>query len=207
MKRSSFLITAICFLCLLCSYDSTKDTCTPPANNEISVTDLIGSTEEVSYESLINEDMFEMSYESYIDENNPLQLKEGPYPNAAVAKPFKSVLVDGNDVAAPLNVWMYPVVNEGQYIGFINCDVRYLNKDEPTFYGGEGFAPILNDALKKGNIALFNTADGTYGIYDDNTIITLESDKEYTGTITFDIVNQGYNLITTESANEIIYKK
>lgn len=206
MKKSSFLITALCFLCLLCSCDSTKDAGTP-ANNEISVTDLIGSTEEVSYNSLISEDMFKYSYESYIDENNPLQLKEGPYPNAAVAKPFKSVLVDDNDVAAPLNVWMYPVVNEGNYIGFINCDVRYLKKDEPTFYGGEGFAPILNDALKKGNIALFNTANGTYGIYDDNTIITLESDQEYTGTITFDKVNQGYNLITTESANEIIYKQ
>ena len=150
--------------------------------------------------------MFRYSYESYIDETNPLQLKNGPYKEASVAKPFKSVLVHDNDVVAPLNVWIYPVINDGEYIGFINCDVRYLKNNVPAYFGGESFAPVLNNALKKGNIALFSTVEGMYGIYDDNTILTLASNIEYTGTITFDKINQGYNLVTSESAGEIIYK-
>lgn len=205
MKKQFFVLPTLCFMCLLCSCGAEKDTGTPPDKTEISVTDIIGSTEEIPYESLLDKEMFKLSYESYIDTSNPLQLKEGSYEDAAVAKPFKSVLVDGEDVAAPLNIWMYPVVSENEYIGFINCDMRYSENSEPVFFGGESFAPVLNDALKKGSIALFNTVDGTYGIYDDNMVITLEADKSYNGTITFEQVNQEYNLITANSSNNIIY--
>lgn len=208
MRKPIFIAAALFSICLLCSCgdDEVKDTGTPYGKNNVSVADIIGSTEELPYESLLDEDMFLLSYESYTDEANPLQLKGGPYKDAAVAKPFKSVLVDEGDIAAPLNIWLYPVVSGDKYIGFINCDMRKLNKDEPVFFGGESFAPMLNEALEKGDIALFNTVDGTYGIYEDNTVITLEADKSYTGTLTFEQAAQSYNLITQSSSKDIIYK-
>ncbi|WP_295068196.1 hypothetical protein [Ruminococcus sp.] len=205
MKKYFSIITALCYLFLLCSCGSRNDTGTPPGDDSISIAELVGSTEEVSYESLINEEMFKECYESYLDDNNPLQLKDGPFTEAVVAKPFKSVIVDDNDVLAPLNIWMYPVINNGIYIGFINCDIRYLNHNNtPSFFGGEMFAPKINEALKKGKIALFTTINGTYGMFDDNTTIMLDTNVEYTGKITFDKINQAYNLITSESVNEII---
>ena len=204
MKRMTFIIVS---LCLLCSCGATKDTGTPQINEDISISEYVGSTEEVPYESLIDEEHFKASYESYIDDNNPLQLKNGPYKEAAVAKPFKLALVDDNEIIAPLNIWMYPVINEGKYIGFINCDLRYLiKKDAPSFFGGEMFAPKINEALENGNIALFATIKGTYGMFEDNSIIMLDATEEYTGSLAFDEINQGYNLITPESANAIIYK-
>ncbi len=206
MKNKFFVLSALCLTCLLCSCGAEeKDTGTPPDKTEKSVTELVGSTEEIPYETLLDKEMFKASYESYTDASNPLQLKDGACEDAEVAEPLKSVLVDGENVIAPLNIWIFPVIHENKYIGLINCDMRYLKSNEPAFFGGESFAPKLNDALQKGSIALFNTVDGTYGIYEDNSVITLEADKSYNGTITFNQVNQEYNLLTSDSSNNIIY--
>lgn len=205
MKKIIYIIASLCLICLLCSCEGEKDTGVPIDNTELSVTDIIGETEEIPYESFLDNELFVSSYESYTDTMNPLQLKGGPYEDAVVVKPFKSVLVDEDKVVEQLNIWMYPVVHDNKYIGFINCDMRNLKTNNPVFFGGESFAPTLNDALEKGDIALFNTIDGTYGIYEDNTIITLESDKEYNGSITYEQVNQTYNLITSSSSNNTIY--
>lgn len=206
MKSKFFVLPALFLTCLLCSCEAEeKDTGTPPEKSETSVTELVGSTIEIPYETLLDKEMFKVSYESYTDVSNPLQLKDGACEDADVTEPFKSVLVDGENVVAPLNIWIFPVVDGNKYIGFINCDMRCLTSNEPVFFGGESFAPILNDALEKGSIALFNTVDGTYGIYEDNSVITLEADKSYNGTITFNQVNQEYNLITESSSNNIVY--
>ncbi|SHM60596.1 hypothetical protein [Ruminococcus flavefaciens] len=176
--------------------------------DDFSAAELIGSTEEIPYEDILDKDMFKMSYENYTSPENPLQLSGGPYENAAVAKPFKSVLVDNDSVIADMNLWIFPVVNENSYIGFINCDMRFPLNGEPSFYGSEGYAPKLNEALQKGSIALFGTVDGTYGIYEDNTVIELDAGiPPYSGNITFEQVNKGYNLVTVDSAADIIYNK
>ncbi len=84
--------------------------------------------------------------------------------------------------------------------------MRFSDNLESAIYGGEQYADTLNDALKKGNIAVFNTTKGTYGMFNDNSTIMLEANEEYTGELKFDDINQGYNLITPESLNAIIYK-
>jgi len=184
---------------------SVRDTGNP---GDISAADLIGSTEVIPYVDILDMEMFGMSYESYTSPENPLQLSGGPYENAVVARPYKTVLVDGSTVMAPLNVWHFPVVNENSYIGFINCDMRFSPNGEPSFFGSEGYAPKLNEALQKGSIALFGTVNGTYGIYEDNTVIELDVGiPSYSGNITFEQVNKGCNLITADSADDIIYDK
>lgn len=202
MKKNFAVLMSFCFVCTLCSCGEIKDTGTPP-DKDMSVESLVGSTEEIPYESFLDDEMFELSYENYTDYENPLQLSGGTYEDAFVAKPFKSVLVNDTEVVAPLNVWQFPVVHEDEYIGFINCDMRF---GEPQFFGGEGMAPALNEALKRGCIAVFDTSNGTYGIYEDNTVVNITEEKiPYDGTLTFEQINQEYNLITPDSVSDVIY--
>ena len=170
-----------------------------------SIEDQIGSTEEIPYETVIENGKFTMSYDSFTCDSNPLQINGAPYRDAVVAKPFKSVLVGDDTVVAPLNDWIFPVVSGKQYVGFVNCDMRFLRNHELSFWGGQMYAPKLNEALEKGSIALFDTVDGTYGIYEDNTVIELQTHVPYSGNITFEEVNQGYNLVTADSASDIVY--
>ena len=203
MKKHILTLMCVYSACGLCSCNSvTNDSGTI---SEISAESLVGSSEEIPYEEVMNMEMFSYSYESYTDTANPLQLKGGTYEDAAVAKPFKSVIVDESGVIAPLNIWQFPVVHDESFIGFIKCDVRYPEMGEPSFYGGESYAPILNDALQKGDIAIFNTTVGIYGIYEDNTVITLEANEDYNGTLTFNDINKEYNLITSDSSSNIVY--
>ena len=170
-----------------------------------SIEDHIGSTEEIPYETILENGKFTMSYDNYTSDLNPLQISGAPYRDAVVAKPFKSVLVGKDSVVAPLNAWLFPVVSGKQYVGFVNCDMRRLSGNDISFWGGQMYAPKLNEALEKGSIALFDTVDGTYGIYEDNTVIELQTLVPYSGNITFEQVNQGYNLVTAASASDIVY--
>jgi len=201
MKK--IFLPLICILSILTfsSCSSNKRTGTP----EVSANDMIGSLEEVPYENIMDLTNFKLAFDNYIDHENPLQLKNGTYQDAAVVKPYKSVIVDNGKVIAPLNIWHFPVVHENSCIGFINCDMRFSDNLEAEIYGGEQYADTLNSALKKGNIAIFNTSLGTYGIYEDNTIITLESTEDYKGSLSYNDVNKEYNLITTNYSNDVIY--
>lgn len=211
MKKKFAVLMSLCFVCLFCSCGEIKNTGTPPGESNVPVEWLVGSTEEVPYETLIDEEMFQFSFENYTDSENPLMLESGTYEDAVVVKPFKSVLVNDTEVVAPLNVWQFPVVHDDEYIGFINYDMRYPEYGNSNFYGGEGIASNLNDALKKGSIAVFDTSNGTYGIYEDNTTVNITDGiliverTPYDGTLTFDDINQGYNLITSNSVKDIIY--
>ena len=164
--KKRILLTVLCTVCLLCSCGETRMTGDVSDTGNINTADIIGSTEEIPYEDIIKKEMFAMCFDNYTTGSDPLQLVGGTFSDAAVAKPLKPVLVEGSSVKAVLNVWEFPVVHDGDYIGFINCDMRNLRNGEPSFFGGESFSPKLNEALKKGDIALFDTANGTYGIYD-----------------------------------------
>lgn len=86
-----------------------------------------------------------------------------------------------------------------------------MRQGSPQFFGGKGIASNLNDALKKGSIAVFDTSNGKYGMYEDNTTVNITEDiliverTPYDGTLTFEDINQGYNLITSDSVKDIIY--
>lgn len=85
-----------------------------------------------------------------------------------------------------------------------DCSIK--NSDDIGCGSSQKFAPELNEALEKGSVALFSDGgmNSMYGIYEDNTIITLSGDEDYTGSLTFDEVNQEVNLITPERINEKI---
>ena len=174
---------------------------------EISVEEMIGSLEEIPYEEAMKKSSFKMSFDNFTSPNNPLQIKGGTHEDAVVVKPFKSVIVDGSEVVAPLNEWFFPVVYDGSYMGIMCFDMRYPEFGEADFYGGAMYADALNDALVKGSIAVFTTPKGTYGIYEDNTIINIQATEDYQGTLSFKDANKEYNLITPESVNEIVYEK
>lgn len=171
----------------------------------ISVEDMVGSIKETPYENIITTNTFKLAFETYTDPQNPLQLKGGTHKDSVVLAPFKSVIVNDNKVVAPLNIWSFPVVHNDTYIGMINCDMRYSDNIEASIFGGECYANNLNTALQKGNIAIFTTTIGTYGIYEDNTIVTLEATDDYKGTLSFEEINNEYNLITQNSFNNIVY--
>lgn len=208
MKKKFNILISLCFVCLLSSCRMFKNTGTPYGESEVPIEWRVGSTEEVPYESILDKEMFQFSFENYTDSENPLQLEGGTFEDAVVVKPFKSVLVDETGIVAPLNVWQFPVVHDDEYIGFINCDLRF---GSPQFYGSAGIADNLNDALKKGSIAVFDTNKGTYGMYEDNTTVNITDGiliterTPYDGTLTFEDINQGYNLITSDSVKDIIY--
>lgn len=209
MKNKFAVLMSLCFVCLLSSCGEEKLTGTPlPEKTDVSVENLVGSTEEVPYEELLDKEMFQFSFENYTDSENPLQLEGGTFEDAVVVKPFKSVLVDETGIVAPLNVWQFPVVHDDEYIGFINCDLR---QGSPQFFGSAGIADNINDALKKGSIAVFDTSNGTYGMYEDNTTVNITDGvvimerTPYDGTLTFEQINQGYNLITSDSVKDVIY--
>lgn len=203
MRKRFIVLMSLCFVCVLSSCGEKKATGTPHGESSVPIEWRVGSTEEVPYEELLDEDMFKFSFENYTDSENPLQLEGGTFEDAVVVKPFKSVLVNDTEIVAPLNVWQFPVAHDGEYIGFINCDLR---QGSPQFFGSEGIASNLNEALKKGSIAVFETGNGIYGIYEDNTVISLkEHYKQYDGNLTFEQINQQYNLITPDSVKDVIY--
>ena len=177
----------------------------------LTIEEMIASAEEmpyIPYEFFLENKKFLMTIDNFTSEGNPLQLSGGPYPDAAVAKPFRSLLVDGDSVVATLQNWMFPVVYDGKYLGFANCGMSRAGSDspEPSYWGGQMFAPQLNEAVQKGSLALFTTVDGTYGIYEDNTVVTLLAGAPYSGNITFEQVDQEYNLVTADSVNNIVYQ-
>lgn len=209
MKKKSAFLISVCFLCSLSSCGETKCTGTLPGETSIHVEWVVGSTEDVPYEELLDEEMFLSSFEDYTSSENLLQLEGGTSEDAVVVKPFKYALANDTEVVAPFNIWQFPVVHDDEYIGFIYCDLR---SGTPRFFTYEidgykdNIAPALNDALKYGSIAVFETGNGVYGIYEDNTVISLkEYCKQYDGNLTFKQINQGYNLITSEKVNDVIY--
>ena len=171
--------------------------------------DYTGSNVEGPYvpdECIVEDGKFIACYDNFSCDSNPLQISGGPYPDAVVVKSLTSVLVEKDSVVRAITECrMFPVVSGGRYIGFVNCNIPSLPHQDTSFWGGQMFAPKLNESLEKGSIALFNTVDGTYGIYEDNTIVGLDTDVTYSGSITFEQVNQGYNLMTADSASNIVY--
>ena len=170
--------------------------------------DIIGCVDEYPWEEIIHTNEFTMCFEDYIDEKNPLQLDK-IYDDAYVTVPVKSVFVNDEGFVAPMNVWLFPVIHDKEYIGIISFDCREPEMIGKLFSSSRSIAPGLNEALKKGNIALFNVGDGRsiYGIYEDNTVICLNGTGEYNGNVTFEEVDHEYNLIKKETEMEEIFSK
>ena len=164
-----------------------------------------GSTEEIPYETIIEKPEFMECYKQFTSSDNLLDLSGGPYVDAVVAKPFKSVFVKEDKVVAPINIWMFPVVSGNKFIGFIKCDMRCIDSSEPVFSCEEGFAPKVTESVQHGDIIIFTTNQGTYSINEDTTYCTLDADDYYRGNINAEQANQGCNRVTKDSLSDIIY--
>lgn len=162
---------------------------------------------KVDYNTLIGKNGFYGIFSSFLSPQNPLGLREGTDERAYIVKPFKYAVVDETSFLTIRNAWYFPIASEnGRYIGMMFADCTMPELDDIMCGGSEEFAPELNEALEKGSIAIFNDGglNSMYGIYEDNTIITLSGDEDYKGSLTFDEVNQEVNLITPERINEKI---
>ena len=164
-----------------------------------------GSTEEIPYETIIEKPEFMECYKQFTSSENPLALSGGPYMDAVVAKPFKSVFVKGDNVVAPINIWMFPVVSGNKFIGFIKCDMRCIDSSEPVFSCEEGFASKVTESVQHGDILIFTTNQGTYSINEDTTYCILDADDYYMGNVKAEQADQGYNMITKDSLSDIVY--
>lgn len=176
-------------------------------NEELLASDLVGSLEEYDYMSLIEGEYFEMFFEDYCDPENPLQLEVLATENPAAAKPYKLAIVSAEGVAAPQNKWVIPVVDNGVYIGIIFIECREGEPNITNYSGGLSIAPALNESIEKGSFALFRTGKetGMFAMFEDNTCVNLSGGPEYTGTLTFEDINQGYNLVTSDSPHDIVW--
>ncbi len=162
-------------------------------------------TEEVDYMPLVESSIFRSFLSDFTDPVNPLNIKGGPYEELFAARPFKfaDISLEGKEIIAR-NVWYVPIVNDGQYVGFISINCRYGEPDLSSYTGSRFIAEKLNTVFEKGDMVMFSTGTNCYGMYEDNTVITFYGD-EYSGNMTFDELNQGYNLITPDTVNDIIY--
>lgn len=176
-------------------------------NEELLASGMAGSLEEYDYMPLIEGEYFEGFFEDYCDPENPLQLEVLATENPAAARPYKLAIVSAEGVAAPQNQWIIPVVDNGVYIGIIFIDCRDGEPDITDYSGGLSIAPQLNESLEKGSFALFRTGreSGIFAMFEDNSSVNLSGGPEYTGSLTFNVINQGYNLVTSDSPNDIVW--
>lgn len=174
---------------------------------ELLASGMAGSLEEYDYMPLIEGEYFEGFFEDYCDPENPLQLEILATENPAAARPYKLAIVSAEGVAAPQNQWIIPVVDNGVYIGIIFIDCRDGEPDITDYSGGLSIAPQLNESLEKGSFALFRTGreSGIFAMFEDNSSVNLSGGPEYTGSLTFNVINQGYNLVTSDSPNDIVW--
>lgn len=176
-------------------------------NEELIASGIAGVDKEFDYMPLIEADMFVMFFEDYCDPDNPLQLDEIMTNKPGAARPHKIALISAEGVAAAQNCWLVPIVDSGKYYGFtwIDCCDGH---PEWSYSGGQGFAPKFNEFISEGkSFALFRTGSetGIFAMFEDDTCVSLSGRYKYTGSLTFDDINQGYNLVTPDSANDVVW--
>lgn len=201
MKK--FLITALLLLFSLFSCEKQID------NSEIVIGGLnkafetdeemfrsgyVNGKEIADYEKFISMEEFDSFIEDFKDPENPLGIKNGSGENARAEKPFMPAVIsmEGKEIV-PLNVWYFPVTDGEKYIGLITADCRH---DNAGYSASAGFADILSEELSKGDMVIFATGAGIYGMHEDNSVIRfIPSSTKYTGGMTFEKLNMGYNLV------------
>ena len=166
--------------------------------------DLIGSTEEIDYNEIVNTSAFASFAEDFTSDVNPLQIKNTPFDQIQAVKPIKAVFVKDGEVIAPLNIWRFFIVSEGKYVGAVSADCREGFPAARNYSSSASFADCLNSQNE--DFAIFMANDYFYGIRRDNSIFCLESyAPKYEGELRFEDVNQEYNLFTSDNINNVIF--
>lgn len=169
---------------------------------------IIGSEEEKDYQDFVGTDYFNYMLMNYTDPNNGLDLKNGVPENPVVVKPFKSILVDERIEPTPINIWTFPIVDNGSFIAFMCLDCRDESV-ENNYYGGAMYADELNTVVEQGKFVIFQPVadDGIYAIYENDEIVPLYDSKPYDGlAVTFEELSSFGYVIDENSVNDIIYE-
>lgn len=156
-----------------------------------------GSDTEYPYEELIQSAEFASWFSDFSER----------YPGAYAAKPFKTAAFSKEQKNVyQINLWYVPIMAEGRCVGIIGIDCRD-GKPTADSYRSSNFLD-LGKIMDKGECALFTRGSSFYGIFRDNTVEKLydaPSNDEYSGDLTFDDLNKGYNLISPESLAEVVF--
>ena len=157
----------------------------------------VSGREVVDYEKFISMGEFDSFLEDFRIPENPLGIQSGSRENAQAEKPFMPAVISMEEKEiVPLNVWHFPVTDGEKYIGEVNADLR---NDTVSYSASGGFAEILNKELPKGDMVIFATGAGIYGMHEDNSVVRfIPSSPEYECGLTFEELNKGYNLVTNE---------
>ena len=76
-------------------------------------------------------------------------------------------------------------------------------------YASTGFlCSGMNTITETGSVVIFTLGGAFYGMYSDNTVVTLSDPTEsvYDGSFTFDELDQGYNFVPQNWAETVAYK-
>ncbi len=167
-----------------------------------------GNQETVDYNEVLSDSGFKSAFSNFTNQDNPLQLKTGTSDNAYAVEPYCMAYINSSGDVRRINIWCFPVVADGQYIGVVGGDCRGFNGDRFLFDASASISEKLNTVLEKGNVAIFNIADNgsnVYGITEDDVIVNLMGNTPCTLSPTYEEIAQDYNVITPDRINERVY--
>ena len=213
---SSFLSALLFMNC--CSCGSTERSSAPEVSGgEGKVTEeefldacLSGETAETDYIGLLSAaDFAEQSgFELFVSPDDPLKLSEDTDENAYLVRPYKIAVVSGQGEVTPMNIWEFPVAANGKYIGNIAADCRKQVSDKIIYTSSGGLGPAIGRMAERGTFAVFygiSDDDSLYAIYEDGTVVNIQGNTPYSGTLTYEEIAQEYNVITPDRINERVY--
>ena len=155
----------------------------------------------VDYNILLDSDIFKSHVASYTEEN----------PDAYAAIPVRpAVLSHEESLILPMNYFYLLIIDDGNVIGIENINLMEGRITPNTYQKRSGRISgggVFNTVHEKGDMVLFTLGSAIYVMWEDNSVkaISFPEESEYTGSLTFDDLNQGYNLVSAEKLGEVFY--
>lgn len=167
----------------------------------------LGEYQDVPYTTFTESEWFEMFFEDFRSPNNPLQLSTGTFDDAVAVSPVRGAYFNGSDYVGATSDWEFPIVHGDQCIGVITMSGKIDELGMPIGSSSESYAAVLNKAMEKGKVALFEVGNcyNYFVIAEDNTVFNLGGEVEYKGDLTFEEVDKGYNVISEENFSTAVY--
>ena len=167
----------------------------------------VGEYQDVPYTTFTESEWFEMYFEDFRDPDDPLQLSTGTFDDAVAILPVKSAYFNGSEYVDATSGWEFPIVHENQCIGVITMSGEINELGMPIGSSSESYAAVLNKAMEKGKVALFEVGNcyNYFVIAEDNTVFNLGGEVEYKGDLTFEEVDKGYNVISEDNFSTAVY--
>ena len=217
MKRFTFIkiiasLSIVCTVFLSCGRDEDSNYSQTISDTEVMIGDyyeyetderllreIIGSMETIDYQPYLQSAAFRSYFSDYYER----------YPDAYAATPINVAAISKEENGIyRINLWYVPVVADGKCVGIIGVDCRD-GEPTPESYASTGFlCNGMNLITETGDVVIFTLGEAFYGMYRDNTVVTLSdpTDSVYDGNFAFDELNQGYNFVPQNWAETVTYK-